>query len=44
MPDLFCYFRLDFTFGWGYEKAYQLTEATELITIPDAIVPEFYKP
>jgi hypothetical protein len=43
MPDVFCYFQLDFKFGWGYEKACQLAEATELITIPEAIVPEFSK-
>jgi len=44
MPDLFCHFRLDFKFGWGYEQTYQFTEATELTTIPEAIVPVFYKP
>lgn len=38
----FCYFRLDITFRWGYEKACQRTESMELTPIPEAIAVGLY--
>jgi NAD-dependent dihydropyrimidine dehydrogenase PreA subunit len=45
--DTFCnfpaIFRLDFKFGWGYEQANHLTDATGLLAIPEAICDQILK-